>query len=132
YVKDMQRTADTKNAETKVLLEQILARFTTIDSSVHNLGGALGSIKTADEKSAKDLEGAKADLAAIRTSVESLQKLNLEQSLTNLNSALLGLKRQIDDIKNTPTATGPTPKQAFNEASIEVVQGFNDLDNRDF
>jgi len=125
YVKDMRENADAKNAETKALLEQILARFSTIDSSVHSLGGALGSIKTADEKSARDIESAKSDLAAIRTSVDSLRKL--EETLTNINSKLEGLKRQIDDIQNTPTTTGPTPKQVFSEASLLVQQGFYDL-----
>ena len=139
YVKDMRETADMRNAETKALLEQILTRFSTIDSSVHNLGGALEafarSLKTADEKSAKDIEGAKADLAAIKSSVESLRQLNLDESLNKMNLKIDGLKRQIDDIQNTPTTTGPTPKQLFSEASVNVLGGFYDLaipDLKDF
>jgi tol-pal system protein YbgF len=135
YVKQMQETADKKNLETKALLEQILARFSTIDSSVHNLGGALGSIKTADEKSAKDIEGAKAELAAIRTSVESIRQLNLDESLNKMNLQIAGIKKQIDDIQNTPTTTGPTPREAFNTAYLEIQQGFYDLaisDLKDF
>ena len=59
-VKQLQDSFDQKNAETNKLLQEILTRFTTLDSSVKTLNESLTtvstSVKTTDEKAARDLD----------------------------------------------------------------------------
>ena len=130
-VAEMQRSADTRNAEMKTLLEQILSRFSAIDSSVHKLGDSLAAIKAADEKSARELGEAKADLTKIKASLDSLNQVNLDETLTNMKSQFTGFRKQIDDLQNSPSA-GPAPREVFNAAYAELQQGFNDLAINDF
>src|SRR4029450_1804335 len=59
-IKQLQDSFDQKNAETNKLLHEVLTHFTTLDASVKTLNESLAtvstSLKTTDEKSARDLE----------------------------------------------------------------------------
>jgi len=65
FVKEMQRTADTRNAETKAALDQMNARFSSIDANLQKLGSSLDGIRVANEKSATDLQAARTALASL-------------------------------------------------------------------
>jgi len=121
-VKEMQLKADAKNAETKMLLEQILARFGTIDASVQKLGTSLAEIKADDDKSAKELQEAR---KAVNTIKDNLDKLDLAQTLLDIKNGIGGLKTQIKDMQNTETPL-PTSRQAFDSAWGLLSQGFYD------
>lgn len=125
-VKLMQTSADEKNAAIKAVLDQILARFGSIDSSVQKLGDSLTAIKASDEASARALQEARADVARIKASVDTLNQLNLGESLTNMGTQLGALKKQVTDLQNKE-APLPGAAEAFNNAYALYNQGFNDL-----
>jgi tol-pal system protein YbgF len=121
YIQEMQRTADAKNAETKALLDQILGRFTSIDSRLQTLTESLSAIKTADEKSAKELEETKVAMKALK---DNIDKLDLGQGVLDIKSALRGLKDQFNNLQNTETSSLPTARQAYDSAYSLFNQGF--------
>jgi tol-pal system protein YbgF len=122
YVKEMQRTADAKNAETKAALDQILGRFTSIDSSLQKLGDALAAIKTEDEKTTRELVEIK---AAVKATKDTLDKLNLGETLLDIKNGVGGLKTQISNLQNTE-APLPTSRQAYDSAYGLFSQAFFD------
>jgi tol-pal system protein YbgF len=121
-VKEMQRSADAKNVETKAALDQILARFSTIDSSVKTLSTSLAAIKTEDEKSAKELQQSRAAVIALK---DSIDKLDLGQTLLDIRNGMSGLKTEFKNSQNTE-APLPTSRQAFDSAYGLFSQGFYD------
>jgi TolA-binding protein len=123
-VVEMQRSADTKNAEMKALLQQVVSRFTTIDSSVQKLGESLAAIKTVDDKSSRDLQDARTQLSTIQKSMDGLNQLNLGESLTDLKNQVAALKKQVGDLNTGPALPGA--REAFNLPYSDLSQGFYD------
>src|SRR5678809_1075422 len=73
-VKQLQDNFDQKNAETNKLLQDILTRFTALDTSVKTLNKSLTtvstSLKATDEKSTRDVEVAKTNIEGLRRTVD--------------------------------------------------------------
>jgi TolA-binding protein len=122
YVKEMQRTADTKNAETKAVLDQVLGRFTSIDTRLQKLSDSLALMKTGDEKSATELQQTR---DAVKSLKDSLDKLDLGQTLLDIKNGILGVRRDMTNLQTTETAL-PTSRQAFDSAYTLYIQGFYD------
>ena len=124
---DMQRTADARNAEMKAALEQMNSRFSTIDSNLQKLTASLDAVKTADAKSAADLQEAKTTLSAVKLSLESLK--GLDETLNSIQVGINGkggLKEMIRDLQVTEVSSGPTDRQAYDSAYSLYSQGFYD------
>ena len=122
YVKEMQNTADKRNAEIKAQLDQVTARFSSIDASLQKLGSSLEAIKTADEASQKELQQARATLNATKDYIE---KLDLGQALLDVKN---GMKAVRDEVRNIPVpeSSGPTSRQVYDAAWGLLNQGFYD------
>ena len=121
-VMEMQRSADAKNADMKTALDQILSRFSAIDTSVQKLGVSLSAIKTDDENSARELKEARAAVNALK---DSIDKADLAQTLQDLKSQMVGVNKQLRDMQNTE-APLPTARQAYDSAFGLLSQGFYD------
>ena len=118
-VKHLQQSLDQKHAETTKLLQEVLNRFVAIDSSVKTLNDSLtsmsSSIKTSDEKSARDL-------VITRAAVESLRK-NLDDGILGLQSQVRTLNNQVKEIKTVEQPL-PTATQLFQQAYGDWNAGF--------
>lgn len=121
-VKSMQDTFDQRNSEVKSLLDQILARFAAIDDGMKRLNDSLGTIKTADEVSARELREARESISSIRTSIDNINKLNLGETLNNMNTSMGSMQRDIANLKTVETPL-PGAKEAFESASTNYSQG---------
>jgi tol-pal system protein YbgF len=122
YVKEMQRSLDTRNTETKAALDQMNARFSSIDLTLQKLGTSLDAIKTADEKSYKELQDAK---VAVNSLKDNLEKLDLGQTLLDIKNGMKGLRDDVRNIQVTESS-GPTVRQAYDSAYGLFNQGFYD------
>jgi len=118
-VKQLQDSFDQKNAETNKLLQEILTRFTALDTSVKTLNDSLTtvstSLKTTDEKSAHDLELTKASIEGLKRTVDD-GMAGLQRQMTSLNTNLNQMK--------TAEQPLPTATQLFNQAQVELNSGF--------
>jgi tol-pal system protein YbgF len=127
FVKEMQRTADTRNAETKALLEQMNTRFSSIDSNLQKLGTSLEAVKAADERSYKELQDARTTLNSMKTTMDTLNTLG--EGLQEIRNGIYGkggLKEMIRDMQVTEVSSGPTDRQAYDSAYSLFTQGFYD------
>jgi tol-pal system protein YbgF len=126
-VKQLQDSLDQKSAETNKLLQEVLSRFTTIDTSVKTLNDSLTTfsttLKASDDKAARDLEVTKASLEGLRKSVDE-GMAGLQRQVTGLNSSLNELKTAPEDL---PSAT-----QLFQQAQGDLSAGFYSLAVDDF
>jgi tol-pal system protein YbgF len=128
---DMRNNTITKNDEMKALLQQILGRFTVIDASVQKLEGTLSAIKVSDEASVRGLQQANTTITELKKSIDTLNGLNLGQTLTNLNTQVGDLKKTVNELRNQEVPL-PAAREAFNAADLELTQGFYDLAISDF
>jgi tol-pal system protein YbgF len=126
-VKQLQDSFDQKNAETNKLLQEILTRFTALDTSVKTLNESLTtvstSLKTTDEKSARDLE-------ITKTSIEGLRK-TVDEGMVGLQRQMTGLSGSLNQMK-TAEQPLPTATQLFQQAQGELNAGFYSLAVDDF
>ncbi len=122
YVKEMQRSFDTKNAEMKATLDQMTARFSSIDATLQKLGSSLDAIKTTDEKSYQELQAAKLSVNSLK---DNLEKLELGQTLLDIKNGMRGLRDDVRNIQVTESS-GPTVRQAYDSAYGLFNQGFYD------
>jgi len=121
-VTEMQRTTDTKNAETKALLDQVLGRFTSIDTRLQRMTDSLSAIKTGDEKTAAELQATR---DAVKSLKDSVDKLDLGQTLLDIKNGILGVRRDMTNLQTTETAL-PSSRQVYGEAWSVFNQGFYD------
>jgi len=126
-VKQLQDSFDQKNAETNKLLQEILTRFTTLDSSVKTLNESLTavstSVKTTDEKAARDLD-------LTKTSIDGLRK-TVDEGMAGLQRQMTGLTASLNQMK-TAEQPLPTATQLFQQAQGELNAGFYSLAVDDF
>jgi tol-pal system protein YbgF len=123
---DMRDNTITRNAEMKELLQQILARFTSIDASVVKLEGALSTIKASSDASSRGLQQATTAITELKKSIDTLNGLNLGEAMTSLRTQVGSLKTEIADLKNKEVDL-PSAKEAFNLAWATLQQGHFDL-----
>jgi TolA-binding protein len=127
-VKQLQTSADTRNAEIANALQQVLSRFGAIDASFHRVDAAVGAIRAENEKTAQGLKG----LQELKASVDAL-KSNFTQTTQGLQQDLVTLQNLVKAVKEQQTAaqTVETPlataAQIYNEADASYNQGFYDL-----
>lgn len=127
-VKQLQSSADSRNAEVANALQQVLSRFGAIDASFHRVDAAVAAIRTENEKTAqglKALQELKSSVDALRsTFTESTQ--GLQQEMVALQNLVKGVKEQVavQQSVETPLATAA---QTYNEADASYNQGFYDL-----
>lgn len=124
--KEMRDNQIAKNNEMKALLEQILGRFTTIDTSVQKLESSLSTLKANDERSTQDLRDAKTALTEIKKVVDGLTNLKLGETLGELKVQVGGLTRQITTLQTTE-APLPDAREAFLLAESDYNGGFYDV-----
>ena len=126
-VKQLQDNFDQKNAETNKLLQDILTRFTALDTSVKTLNESLTtvstSLKATDEKSTRDVEVAKTNIEGLRRTVDE-GMAGLQRQMTSLNANFNQMKTKEEPL---PTAT-----QLFQQAQGELNAGFYSLAVDDF
>jgi TolA-binding protein len=126
-VKALQGSLDQKNAETNKLLQDVLTHFTALDANVKTLNESLTtmstSLKTSDEKSARDVELTKASLEGLRKTVDD-GMAGLQRQMTSLNTKL-------NEMKTTEQPL-PTATQLFQQAQGELNAGFYSLAVDDF
>jgi tol-pal system protein YbgF len=126
-VKQLQEGFDQKNAETNKLLQEILTKFTALDASVKTLNESLTttstSLKTSDEKSARDIE-------LTKTSLEGLRK-TVDEGMAGLQRQMTGLNTKLNEMQSAPKDL-PTATQLFQQAQGELNAGFYSLAVDDF
>jgi tol-pal system protein YbgF len=121
-VKGMQDAFDTRNNELKGLLDQVLARFATIEDGMKKLNDSLSSMKATDEKTARDLETLRDNYRSLQTNVEGISKLNLSETLNNMNTQLGSIQTNVRALQNVEKPL-PGAKEAFASASLYFNQG---------
>jgi TolA-binding protein len=127
-VKQLQASADTRNAEISNLLQQVLSRFASIDAGFHKVDAAISTIRSENEKTAQGLKG----LQELKSSVDALRSTftestqGLQQEVVALQNLVKGVKDQVaaGQTVETPLATAA---QTYNEAEASYNQGFYDL-----
>jgi tol-pal system protein YbgF len=126
-VKQLQDSFDQKNAETNKLLQDILTRFTALDASVKTLNDSLTtvstSLKTSDDKGARDLELTKASIEGLRKTVDD--------GMSGLQRQMTGLNTKLNEM-TTKEQPLPTATQLFQQAQGELNAGFYPLAVDDF
>ena len=126
-VKQLQDSFDRRNTETTKLLQDVLDRFSTIDGTVQKLNNTLntlsGSIKTSDEKTARDLQETRAALDAFKRS--------MEEGVVNLQNQVQGISEKMNNMKSGEQPL-PSASQNYSQAYGDLNAGLYDLAVEEF